>query len=352
MSDWGVTVEKIGKVWPHPNADRLELASIEGMTYQFVVPKDQYVVGDEVIYFPIDSLLPQQLIIDLGLEGKLSGKDKNRVKTIKLRQQISQGIVAHVLDIIDEDTFDKIGLHKNIADLLEITKWEGLELNVRDGKLVLLPPLVNVYDIEGADRHPELVAALLDQEVVITEKVEGSHFSATLYEDGTYAVCQRRYRILADEDKVHDWHKLANDLKVLEALQDIQARYATPAVTLRGEVVGPGVQGNIYNLTHKTIYFFEVEIGGISENPVAAQHLCNVNGLPTVPIIYKGILNEFLEGKTVQEASHGKTLLHGAVPEALREGIVIRPVKETWDAELGRLIVKQRDPIYLEQTGL
>lgn len=60
MSEFGVTLEKISKIWEHPNADRLELASIEGMTYQFVVPKGQYIEGDAVLYFPVDSLIPQE----------------------------------------------------------------------------------------------------------------------------------------------------------------------------------------------------------------------------------------------------------------------------------------------------
>src|SRR5690349_7977254 len=95
MSTFAVTIESIDRVWAHPNADRLELASLRGMTYQFCIPKGEYAPGDTVVYFPIDSLLPPALIETLGLTGKLRGKTADRIATVKLRGEISQGVVAH-----------------------------------------------------------------------------------------------------------------------------------------------------------------------------------------------------------------------------------------------------------------
>lgn len=94
MSTFAVTIRKLSKVWPHPNADRLDLAQVEGCDYQFVIPKGQYQVGDEVVYFPIDSILPQDVVAKMGLTGKLAGKDRNRIKTVKLRNFVSQGVIA------------------------------------------------------------------------------------------------------------------------------------------------------------------------------------------------------------------------------------------------------------------
>lgn len=71
MSEFAVTIERIGEVWNHPNADRLDLARVDGMSFQFIVGRDQYKVGDLVVYFPIDSLLPQNIVEKLGLVGKL-----------------------------------------------------------------------------------------------------------------------------------------------------------------------------------------------------------------------------------------------------------------------------------------
>lgn len=79
MSKFAVTIESISKIYPHPNADRLELAQIDGMAYQFIIGKGQFHEGDLVVYFPIDSLLPPTVVSYMGLEGKLSGKKRSYI---------------------------------------------------------------------------------------------------------------------------------------------------------------------------------------------------------------------------------------------------------------------------------
>jgi len=68
-----------------------------------------------------------------------------------------------------------------------------------------------------------------------------------------------------------------------------------------------------------------------------------------VPIIAENvILSEVLNGKTTQEYSHGKSVLNS---DTLREGVVYKPMVEQNNDKIGRLILKTRDPIYLEKTG-
>jgi uncharacterized protein len=85
MSTFAVTVERIGRVWKHENADLLEMASLEGKAYDFVVGKGDFKAGDVVVYFPVDNLLADWICTSLNLTGKLAGRDKNRVKTVRLR---------------------------------------------------------------------------------------------------------------------------------------------------------------------------------------------------------------------------------------------------------------------------
>ena len=98
MSEFKVDARKISKVWTHPNADRLDLAQVEGLSFQFVVGRKQFRVGDVVVYIPVDSCLTDELTAFLGLTGKLSGKS-NRVRTVKLQKEISQGLVVRFLDL-------------------------------------------------------------------------------------------------------------------------------------------------------------------------------------------------------------------------------------------------------------
>ena len=100
MSTFKVDYTRISKTIPIDGADRVELAQVEGMTFQFVVGKGQFKVGDHCIYFPVDSILPQPLIDHFGIAKFLSGKDHNRVKTGKFLKQISQGYVASVESVL------------------------------------------------------------------------------------------------------------------------------------------------------------------------------------------------------------------------------------------------------------
>ncbi len=99
MSFFGVSVETIASVRTHPGADRLDLCTLEGMSFQVVVKRGEFNPGDRVVYFPVDALLPEDLLRRIGLEGRLAGARKNRVKTISLRGEISQGLVGP-LDLI------------------------------------------------------------------------------------------------------------------------------------------------------------------------------------------------------------------------------------------------------------
>src|SRR5687768_6692486 len=75
-------------IHPHPNADSLELAQVDG--FRAVVRKGEFKTGDYALYIPEKAILPDELLHELGLWGKLSGSGKNRVKPVKLRGQLSE----------------------------------------------------------------------------------------------------------------------------------------------------------------------------------------------------------------------------------------------------------------------
>ena len=78
VKTWAVIIEP----HPDPEVERLECARIGD--FRAVVQKDAFATGDTVAYIPTDSIVPDALVKEMGLEGKLAGKQKNRVKTIKL----------------------------------------------------------------------------------------------------------------------------------------------------------------------------------------------------------------------------------------------------------------------------
>jgi hypothetical protein len=189
VSTFKVTVERL-VIEPHPDADLLELAQV-GL-YRAVVPKDVYKTGEWGVYIPEQAILPDKLIEELGLVGKLAGKEKNRVKAVRLRGALSQGIVCRpaalsadgeeTWDWSDEDASDP-GI--DYSGLLGITKWVPEIPACMSGAVIPAPDLVRWPDIENLKRYPDIFKA--GESVVATEKIHGClHGSVrVLMPDGT-----------------------------------------------------------------------------------------------------------------------------------------------------------------------
>jgi RNA ligase (TIGR02306 family) len=341
MAFFGVTIETIEKVWRHPDpaVERLDLAQAKGLAFQFVVLRGQFKPGDQVVYFPIDSLLPAALVEKMGMTGKFSGKEKNRVKTIRLMLAVSQGFVIEPSKILPPEMFDKSS--EDITAFLGVTKYEPPVNVVNDGILMGLPTGLSAYDIEGADRFQDVVDILLDQEVVITEKMEGTN-SSTCKNSGELFVNQRNNTIVEKEGSENTHWKVARK----NGLLDVVKNHSSPDLAIYNELCGPKIQDNIYKLKDHTCYIFDMKSNGEWLDDAAfneilvthkIEHLC-------APVIFRGKLRDFLAGRSVQEASNGKSVVN---PEINREGIVIKPVKEQRNSKIGRLIIKQRSPLYL-----
>jgi RNA ligase (TIGR02306 family) len=293
------------------------------------------------------------LITALGLSGKLAGSGANRIKTVRLRGEISQGIVADPTVIVPGWN-DSNGFHegRDIAELLGVTKYEPPAIPSHVGNLVALPPLVSVYDIEGAERFTNVVETLLmDAPVIITEKLEGSHFAASIFRDGEIAICQRRFKIDPVENAEHDWYKVARLSGLIDKLPalktEVDRRYGAIAevVTVRGEVLGPGIQGNYYKLPTLALKIFDIEVNGQPLGVAEYRTLVNQLAIDTVPLLATDLmLRDWLADKTLAQASNGQSALN---PALLREGVVIRPLTEMRNEQLGRVIIKQRSPEYL-----
>lgn len=347
MSYFAVTIEEISSISPHSNADRLAIASLKGIGFKFIVGKDTWKEGDKCLYFPLDAVLPDPLLKALGVEGKLAGAKRNRIKTIKLRGEISQGLVGP-LSLIDELPEDK-RTPEEITNFLGVTKYEP-EINLpcaRDARLIDLPEGVGIYDIENCERFPEATNYLMDQKVYITEKMEGSHF-ALAWVDNKMWVCQRRFALepISDMPKHFFW-EVTENMGLDSFLKELVNEFGAKHLVIRGEILGPNIQSNIYYLPERVVRFFDLMV---DQRYVDAEVLINTfkkfnrEDILVPAISINKTLREWLDGKSLVEASTGNSSLK----DILREGIVIRPMKEQSHPEIGgRLILKQISPEYL-----
>jgi RNA ligase (TIGR02306 family) len=351
MAFFGVTIETIEKVEAHPNADRLDVCKLEGVDFQFVTGKGLRNVGDKVLYFPLDALLPLDVADAMELGGKLAGKDKNRVKSIKLRGLISQGVIGD-LDMLD--TMEDEKTTENITKHLGVEKWEPEPIMSSSGNLLPLPDGCSKYDIEGCERYGQVLAELMNEPVCITEKMEGTNFSVLIKEDGSIFVNQRGFTIERIEGKENTYWKAAEENGIIGFAQWMGSSHSGTRVAVYGELCGPGIQNNIYKLKEHTVFVFDIKLNGqwmdkgLMLFEIEEYNNNSCSSIKTVPVLETSVpLIEFLDGKTIKDASNGKSVLG----PKLREGIVINPVDERHSYALsGRLILKQRSPEYLAKT--
>lgn len=352
MSTFVVDIRPIEKIWPHPNADRLELGKVAGLEYQFVIQKDLYKEGELVVYFPIDSIFPESLKERFEITY-LSGPNKNRVKTLYLRKEFSQGFILPFNRFTDLLPDSKV--YDDVTQLLGITKYEAEAVIEKNAFLYPLPEGVGRYDIEGIERFPSAVEDLMQQVCWITEKLEGMNYSATydVTDDKLY-VSSRNNTIVEKEDGTHSFWETTRELGLDVVIKNIQKKYFPNCkkITIRGEFIGPGIQSNIYKLKKFAIYIFDILVDRSYIDSNMLLHIAeqgDLGSIPLVPTISKDLtLIGWLNGRTIADASNGKSLLE---PNTKREGIVIKPPIEMNNDELGgRLILKKRSPDYLANS--
>jgi RNA ligase (TIGR02306 family) len=398
MSTFAVEVVRLGAILPHPNADKIELAEIGG--YHAVVQKGIHASGGIAVYVPEDAVLPFELIEAWGFTGKLAGKAKNRVKAIRLRGELSQGLViplATVLDTLstkqtavtiarqieDEEShgvvemhFDFVGwdkdatasfLNKGFGDDLEgfdltlalgIEKYEPTIPAHMSGIAMPRPSWLPKYtEIENIKRRNRVLED--GEPVIFTEKIHGTNVAiGMLAADGEMFVSSRQLVLQRDEHNLY-W-KTALKFELESHLKSILAAMNAESVVIYGEIYGRGVQDLTYGVASGDYQFrcfdilvdgnyvdFEtfVQLVGAEANWEGRDDDGNdfyryTSDLPMVPILYNGPWNP----DVAEFYTHGLDTISGT---HIREGIVIRPLFERNVRSCGRVIFKALSDEYL-----
>ena len=338
MSSFVCQVRSI-TVEPHPNADLLEIGLIDG--YQFVVRKDEFKTGDLGIYFPEAALLPTALIEEMGLTGKLAGPEANRVKAIKLRGVLSQGLFYRPVTWPEHWI---IGL--NVANELGIIKWEPPIPLQMAGQVEPAPTdtMFRTYtDIEDIKRYPNLLQE--GETVIMGEKLHGSCTILGVLK-GQRIISSKglasKHLIIKEEISNIYW-RVAHQEGLFEKLERYLRDNELDEALLFGEVLG--IQDLMYGLKKGTLAYraFDLYINREFVSYEAFQHFCQEYEVKSVPIVYEGpfskdVLAEHTAGVSTM-ANH------------IREGVVVRPIVERSDLESGRVILKSVSADYLVRKG-
>lgn len=378
MSEFKIEVVQIGPVVAHPNADSLMITEIHG-GYPVIFRRGQFVGGDLAVYVPVDAVVPTTHPQFTFLQPT-KGPPHARVKAKRLRGIFSMGLLVPIEP--------GMRLGDDVQKAFGIEKYEPKRTWGHSGggdieSSLYTDVLPEYTDIEGLRRWPNVLQN--GEEVVLTEKVHGcssrfvwaldrlwvgSHHTirrpphtVTVLEQNEWERAMRRHaRWLAawkipralfgkwfarsvpppkaprqpqDVSESVWWH-VARTYRLEEKM------HLAPGKVLFGEVYGP-VQDLHYGTQH-TPQFRAFDIFDLGQGCYLDfddfMVLMTRLEIPTVPVLYRGPWND-----TCRLLAEGQSTIEGA--DHVREGIVIRPVRERRDPGIGRVILKLVGENYL-----
>lgn len=271
------TFETIIDIQPIVGADRIELARVQG--WQSVIKKGEYKVGDQIIFVPIDTVLePKEW--NKFLWNKEDPSKPIRVKTAKLKNAISQGIIFP-MSIIDDCTLTTEP--NSLAAVLGITKYEKPVPAHLAGQVKGDFPthFVSKTDEDNLKSNIAVLEELKNADFVeATLKFDGT--SATYIKDqfGEFHVCSRNLELKETESNVH-W-KMAHKYNIKDLLNNGEC--------LQGEICGPGIQGNPTGISELSFFAFNFKKDGKWSS---YEHL--KDKIPTVGTVEKWSKQEFAD---------------------------------------------------------
>ena len=361
-SEHNVEVVKV-QLEPHPDADLLSIATVKG--WQCVVRTEDFKGVKLGVYIPIDSVCPDTP------EFEFLGK-KKRIKTVKLRGILSQGLLIPAKEgwIEGQDIKEEMG----------IVKWEpppppaqftGKQRSQKDqppgfDKYTHIQNIKNYPNAFGPQRlgnywwkyfpknWKRVARTLKDkvkflvkgpQVVVITEKSHGTNSRFGLIQD-QFLVGSHNCS-LDTTDMSNIYCQMAVKLDIEQKLRDYinESGQETLNIVIYGEIFGPGIQDLTYDVLEPTMRLFDIVVNGHYLDWEEFIVCANKLGLEIVDVLYKGTFSM----PKVQICTSGMSVTGNGMH--IREGCVVKPVKEQFHPKLGRLILKSINPDYLLRKG-
>lgn len=347
-------IEMITALSPIEGADRIEVATVLG--WQCVVKKGEFKVGQRIVYVEVDSIMPEKPEYEFLRDRKF------RIKTIKLKGQISQGLVIplpkewnkHKLEEGDDVT-SALGIEKYLTPserseedeqakkiANERNKLKKFMMRYSWFRRMFLskkqkngfPFWVSKTDEERIQNMPKVLEQFKDKEVYVTEEVDYQSATFTgkmvpntipvigkfLPKKFQFVVCSRN---LVNNDKNSLYWKIARKYNIEQILKE------NPTLTIQGEQGDTKIQGNKYGITEPTMWVFNIidHEKNYHYNWEEMINFCDKYKLKHVSRVY-GQVNTLSDlGSTVQELvefSKGKSVLAN-IP---REGIVVRCIED------------------------
>jgi RNA ligase (TIGR02306 family) len=311
------SIRKIADIRPIPDADAIEVAVVDG--WKVVVKKGEYSVGDFAVYLEIDSWVPTELapFLSKGQEPReYNGVKGERLRTVKLRGQVSQGLLLP----FTASMAIKIGAGSgarfedyaalDVTEFLGIQKWEPvlpaqLQGQVRGMFPTNLIPKTDQERIQNCFPEIEVKGAVTYE---VTMKLDGT--SCTIFRwEGELRVCSRNLELKVNEEN-KDNTLVAMALKIGDSIPD--------GFAFQGELMGPGIQGNRESFKDHKFFVFDVfnMFTNLYVSPIARREVCKQLNLEHVPVLYQ-------VSAAPESVDAGLAIAEGpSINHKIREGLV------------------------------
>lgn len=312
----------------HPNADTLSIVKV--WNYTVVVRTADWEGKTKAAYIPPDNLVP------LG-NPEFSFLESPRIKAKRLRGVMSQGLLVPVPDEFE--------IGRDVTEYFGVTRYVS-PVDMEIGDAIPGPPnQPPKYDLESWFKYgKELEAACGVEFVVVTEKIDGTNASFTYQNDEMWCKSRSLYRksnvdSYGNETNLY-WKVLKENLWISKLCKDF------PNYHLFGEIYG-WVQENRYSHLPGSLSFVAFDF--LRDDGTFFDYLDFVNvveeyGGKIAPELYYGRYNS----QRIESLIDGPSVVD---PSVSREGIVIRCIRERWNEQMGRCILKAVSPEYLEGKG-
>ena len=276
------SIQRIIDITPIEKADNIECVTVKG--WQLVAKKGEFQVNDLCVYFEIDSFLPDKPEFAFLKDIKThQGKQGYRLRTVKLRGQISQGLALPLSTFSlsgneDDDVTEKLGVFK--YDNSTIDNKPGIRAGNPAGRF---PSFIPKTDQERIQNLISYFAKNKDVAYEETLKLDGS--SCTMYKIEAkpslwdrffnlfgkklksyhFGVCSRNLEIkpsskraaaFVNTDGKSSLHEESNFWQVADHY-DIENRLPV-GFAVQGELIGPKIQNNHEKVTEIDFYIFDI----------------------------------------------------------------------------------------------
>lgn len=336
------TVRTITEIKPIEKADAIEVAIVDG--WECVCKKNEFKVGEKVVYIEIDSIVPDRPEFEFLRDRKF------RVKTIKLRGQVSQGLVLPLSILpqnknykVDDDVTDILGVikydpqaeqerqlltqkaDKNTNPIIKfLMKFKWFRRNfVKSKRKGGFPEWIVKTDEERIQNKTTMfnIEKDLGTEFIVTEKIDGQSGTFFLEKIGRkyhFGVCSRNINITNDPNHGGSYWKVARQFDIENVLRKLIGN--ADKIVLQGEILGEGIQGNKYKVKGYDFYAFNLIYPNRKVPTDEMTEILTPFGIKSVKIVEKNfkLKNSIAE---MVEYAKGNSLL---LPSQKREGVVIR----------------------------